>query len=67
MFSDESLDAFRSATEDGDFEPLSRIFKGGHFKSIKSEIYAKSGMRMHDPVHLDRVRQMLNMNFGANF
>jgi len=39
MFSDESLDAFRSATEDGDFEPLSRIFKGDHFMSIKCQIF----------------------------
>jgi len=43
MFSKEALDAFRSAFDEGDFDPLSRIFKGDHFMSIKSQIYAKVG------------------------
>jgi hypothetical protein len=60
MFSDLALDAFRSAINDEDFGPLSRIFDESQVRHFKK----KFGMPCDSD--LDQVRRMLNM-MGGDF
>ena len=61
MFSDQALDAYRSALEDEDFGPLSRIFDETQMVHFKRRL---GGMPSEDD--MDRVRMMLN-SMGGNF
>jgi hypothetical protein len=61
MFSDQALDAYRSALEDEDFGPLSRIFGEAQMKYFKRRL----GMPSEDD--MDKVRRMMNSNFGGSF
>jgi hypothetical protein len=66
MFTDEAVDAFRSAINDDDFNPLSRIFVDGDIKRMKRQLYMSYGIGMPDEEMLDRTRQILNA-MGGNF
>jgi hypothetical protein len=66
MFTDEAVDAFRSAINDDDFNPLSRIFVDGDIKRMKRQLGMSYGIGMPDEEMLDRTRQILNA-MGGNF
>jgi hypothetical protein len=72
MFSEKALDAYRIASEDQNFGPLSRIFDEPQVQFMKHRLKwhapttsAPPGMPSGDD--LDGVRMMLNNRFGADF
>jgi hypothetical protein len=63
MFSDQALDAYRSASEDEDFGPLSRIFDETKMEYFRRRLRL-GGMPSEDM--MDNVRRMLN-GMGGDF
>jgi hypothetical protein len=60
MFSGQAMDAYRRASEDQDFGPLSRIFDETQMQYFKDRL----GMPSEDD--MDKVRRMLN-SMGGSF
>mmetsp|Transcript_28874 Transcript_28874/g.32381 ORF Transcript_28874/g.32381 Transcript_28874/m.32381 type:complete len:571 (+) Transcript_28874:28-1740(+) len=67
MFSDEAVDAVRSAINDGDWDPLSQIFNEGQLEYMKNRLAGIPSSLPDDSEKFDLVRMMLNKNFGADF
>jgi len=63
MFSFEAVDAFQSAIQDDDFEPLKRMFETSRVEWIKEKLGKSSLPHVSD---LDMIRIMLN-RMGADF
>lgn len=77
MFANTTIHAYRTALDEGDFGPMSRIFDDNHMVWLKPTISAKRSSiqnmfnmpddgELPDEDQLDRVRMMLN-TMGGNF
>jgi len=64
MFSEEAVSASRRAIQDGDFEPLSRIFGED---TVQMTALRRGFVGLPSESEMDRVRMALNRGFGANF
>lgn len=75
MFSQEAVDAARSAINDDDYDGLEQIFNENTMRAMRRSYGGQmpsnmgGGMPMNMPgnADLDRIRMMLNNNFGADF
>ena len=67
LFSDQAVDAFRSAIEDDCFSPLTRILDADQMKATRSQLGLKHGIGISEEEKVDRVKMFLNSKFGADF
>lgn len=67
LFSDQTVDAFRSAIDDDCFSPLTRILDADQMKAARSQLGLKHGIGISDEEKVDRVKIFLNSKFGADF
>jgi len=65
-FTDEAVDAFRSAINDDDFNQLTRIFNTDQMNMIRRHLGVNHGIGMPEEEQIDRARMALRM-LGADF